>query len=176
MGAHSPKRLLAQARHLALRERKKPQQDSPRRAVSTAYYALFHCLVGDASRSLAPSHLAAIVARAFDHGEMKEACKPFASSNLPALLTAASQPGGVPVPPALRDVAQAFIDLQEARHRADYTDQTWARSEALDDVTKAETAVATWNGLRPKHGQPTQPAVHLFLVWLLFQKKLAKRQ
>jgi uncharacterized protein (UPF0332 family) len=37
--------LLEQALHLAKREKKKPRQASLRRAVSTAYYALFHLLI-----------------------------------------------------------------------------------------------------------------------------------
>src|SRR5467141_3575239 len=41
--------LLEQARHLANRERKNPRQASLRRAVSTAYYALFHLLIHEAT-------------------------------------------------------------------------------------------------------------------------------
>jgi len=40
--------LLEQAYHLARRERKNPTQASLRRAVSTAYYALFHLLIDEA--------------------------------------------------------------------------------------------------------------------------------
>ena len=39
-----PNDLLEQARHLANREPKRPKQASLRRAVSTAYYAIFHLL------------------------------------------------------------------------------------------------------------------------------------
>ena len=42
--------LLAQARHLATRERRRPKQASLRRAVSAAYYALFHYLIDDVVR------------------------------------------------------------------------------------------------------------------------------
>ena len=38
--------LLAQAKHLAGRERGRPRQASLRRAASAAYYALFHLLLG----------------------------------------------------------------------------------------------------------------------------------
>lgn len=47
--------LLEQAEHLAKRETKKPKQASLRRAVSSAYYALFHLLVSDGARRLAPA-------------------------------------------------------------------------------------------------------------------------
>ena len=43
-----PEDLLEQAKHLASRERTKPKQASLRRAVSTAYYALFHLLISEA--------------------------------------------------------------------------------------------------------------------------------
>jgi hypothetical protein len=42
--------LLEQAGHLAKREPKKPRQASLRRAISAAYYALFHLLVDQAGR------------------------------------------------------------------------------------------------------------------------------
>ena len=41
--------LLEQARHLAKRGKKRPRQASLRRAVSTAYYALFHLLISEAT-------------------------------------------------------------------------------------------------------------------------------
>ena len=46
-----PEDLLEQANHLARREPKRPKQASLRRAVSTAYYALFHLLIGQAVRN-----------------------------------------------------------------------------------------------------------------------------
>src|SRR5712691_6919600 len=44
--------LLAQARSLLRREPRRPKQASLRRAVSTAYYALFHLLIHEATRML----------------------------------------------------------------------------------------------------------------------------
>ena len=44
-----PNDLLEQAWHLAKREKRKPRQASLRRAVSTAYYALFHHLIHEAT-------------------------------------------------------------------------------------------------------------------------------
>jgi uncharacterized protein (UPF0332 family) len=40
--------LLEQAEHLVNRDGATPKQASPRRAVSTAYYALFHLLIDEA--------------------------------------------------------------------------------------------------------------------------------
>ena len=74
--------LLAQAQMLATREPKKPRQASLRRAVSSAYYALFHQLVDAASRQLVSgsdnTRLRHRVSRSFRHNEMKNTCKDFA--------------------------------------------------------------------------------------------------
>jgi len=43
------KDLLDQANRLARSEKSKPKQASLRRAVSTAYYALFHLLIAEAT-------------------------------------------------------------------------------------------------------------------------------
>jgi len=42
-----PDDLLAQAKHLASKEPKRPRQASLRRAISGAYYALYHLLMID---------------------------------------------------------------------------------------------------------------------------------
>ena len=76
--------LLVQARVLCLIDSKKPKQANLRRAVSTAYYALFHLLIDDALNVLsptAPQGLAHVMRRAFNHADMKAACKGFGSSN-----------------------------------------------------------------------------------------------
>ena len=123
--------LLDQAQHLATRETKKPKQASLRRAVSTAYYALFHLLVADGAKRLSPAKsdaLRLLIQRAFNHGEMRNVCKSFADGHRAAIKN--GQPGQPP--PATRKlitlpldiqlfgVIQAFIELQEARTEADY--------------------------------------------------------
>lgn len=76
--------LLEQARHLAVRDRSRPRQANLRRAISTAYYALFHLLVDEATRALiADPALHPLVGRSFDHGDMKNASQVFESTRLP---------------------------------------------------------------------------------------------
>src|ERR1039457_3816733 len=48
-------------------------QASLRRAVSTAYYALFHLLISETTANWARPELRAILGRCFDHGPMKTA-------------------------------------------------------------------------------------------------------
>ena len=50
-----------------------PHQPSLRRAVSTAYYALFHLLIAEATANWQRPELRAILGRVFDHGPMKQA-------------------------------------------------------------------------------------------------------
>lgn len=186
MSAPAPKRLLEQARQLALRDKKRPLQVSLRRAVSAAYYALFHLLVRDASHSLTRAfdkRLRLLLPRAFGHEEMAQACGTFAAAGKKPAIITAIYPGLV-IPPELSSVAQAFIDLQKARHDADYaTHRSWTRTETLTEVERAEQAFLDWEKVRPRSakagGAVPTPAVteatRLFLAWLVFQRKLQGR-
>src|SRR5262245_50068779 len=73
--------LLAQAAWLTTKDARRPKQASLRRAVSTAYYALFHLLVDEASRFLVGGakriQLRHQLARAFEHGQMRHAASAF---------------------------------------------------------------------------------------------------
>jgi hypothetical protein len=117
MSLHSD--LLRQARQPAHLEPRRPRQASLRRAVSTAYYALFHLLIHEATTTLiAAPVVRGRFSRAFDHGDMKAASKDFATATTAKQL--AKLTGGVAIPPDLQTVANTFVDLQEARHEADY--------------------------------------------------------
>jgi hypothetical protein len=99
--------LLEQADHLARRDPKRPKQASLPRAISAAYYALFHLLVREATAALVSDpKLRQLVPRAFDHSEMKQACRPFAAGTLPDHLKPVT---AAVVPDELKTVAEAFI-------------------------------------------------------------------
>src|SRR5947199_10674000 len=92
-----------------------PTQLTLRRAVSAAYYAVFHFLIAEATSNWNNAPLRTALGRAYDHGVMKTA------SN--RILNPKDFPftGEDPVAVAkLRFVAQAFSQLQEDRHFADY--------------------------------------------------------
>jgi len=74
--------LLEQAHHLVRRERTRPKQASLRRAVSTAYYALFHLLIREAARNWKRADQRRALARTFDHSRMKKASQRIANSKL----------------------------------------------------------------------------------------------
>ncbi len=141
--------LLTQAKALAANEPRQPRQASLRRAVSAAYYALFHLLVEDAARQLAtaqPPRLREKIRRAFVHKEMKSVCQAFARSTPPKRLETLLSPR---LAPGLVSVASAFVDLQEARHQADYdVARDLTRADCLSLIQKAETAFFAWKSER----------------------------
>ncbi len=67
--------LLEQAEFLANRDPLSPKQASLRRAVSTAYYALFHLLIDEAVGNWRVARQRGVLARTFDHGKMKSVCE-----------------------------------------------------------------------------------------------------
>lgn len=164
--------LLEQVSHLARREKKRPKQASLRRAISAAYYALFHLLLEEAARCLvSDASLRCLVRRAFSHGDMAKAAKSFASGgNLPAHVIAAFAGS---VPPEVRQVAKAFVDLQQARHDADYNLlKTFTRQEALDHVTTAQRAFTAWNTIKGRAADKV--VLELFLSSLLLWERWGK--
>jgi len=110
--------LLAHARSIIRTGRRgATPQINFRRAISAAYYALFHGLasegadlmVGRASRRTARYLL---VYRSYDHGAMLGACRQIPAPPSRLGLTQFGQEVG--------SIATAFINLQTQRHRADY--------------------------------------------------------
>ena len=103
--------LLEQAEHLSKREPRRPRQASLRRAISSAYYALFHLLVEEASSGVVAGDatrrgLRPLVGRTYDHGEMRKVCSVWASGG--TLPLAVRDYITFPVPADLRLVAGTF--------------------------------------------------------------------
>ena len=143
--------LLRQARQLALKEPRRPSQASLRRAISASYYALFHLLVDEATKRMFAGRdraaLRGYLGRAFVHGDMKRVAQQFSDSGVSPKLG----PGmnGQAVQSELAGVAATFVDLQPARHEADYdTTLRFTRRDAIDLVDRAEQAFRDWNTVR----------------------------
>ncbi len=112
-------------------------QIARRRAVSDAYYALFHCVTSTASERwigdnpLGPP-LAERLERWFQHGQLKKVAlwglehpqprnsAPLKPAVLELLTDSSTRPPTSLLTPDARLALQAIKDLQEARHRADY--------------------------------------------------------
>jgi uncharacterized protein (UPF0332 family) len=149
--------LLDQAYDLVRKDGSNPKQASLRRAVSTAYYALFHLLIDEAVANWTVARHRSKLARTFDHGFMKRVCedqvKRFYSAGRPA--------SGVP----LKDVAQTFIDLQGQRLTADYDNSyLWTQPAAEDRIQTTREAFTYWRAVR------TQDEAQDFLLSLFLPK------
>ena len=122
--------LIATARGLA---ESGPSQANLRRAVSTAYYAVFHCLAGTAADLLiggSRSEAWHQVYRALEHGSAKTACR-----NKQAMER---------FPREVQCFADTFVTLQQARHQADYAfevEDLYEEQKVLADIDKAENAI-----------------------------------
>ena len=130
--------LLDDARHLATKGVAEKRASCMRRAVSTAYYAVFHLLVGDFVDKWPFADQRARLARMFDHKKMRDAA--FAPSDLK---------NPTPAEAALVDVKTSFRQLQADRHRADY-DLSWiiVPTDVTNAITLAEDAFAKWRSVR----------------------------
>jgi hypothetical protein len=129
-----PADLIETARLLA-NSGKKPRQADLRRAVSTAYYAMFHCLARSRADTLVGS-VGAIRSkpawhqtyRALEHAYAKDCCK---NSSMMAKF-----------PQGIQDYANTFISMQAKRHSADYAlGDKFYRSATVQDIEDAETAI-----------------------------------
>jgi hypothetical protein len=142
--------LLAQAQHLASREPQRPRQASLRRAISAAYYALFHLLSHEASRLFAKDEqLSNRITRILAHSQMADVSKSFAADRWPTIFDPVK--GKFRIPQELKEVAQAFVDLQQARHDADYDlTKRFTRSDVVGLVDRTKNAFEKWGTIR-KH-------------------------
>jgi hypothetical protein len=168
------KDLLEQARRLATLDVKKPKQANLRRAISAAYYAAFHLLIDEACRvQLGAQHNQApfrqVLGRAFAHGVMKETCKSFAGGTLKKAV-AKGLPTGFTIPGEIRSLADAFVDLQEKRHLADYDlTERFKRSDVLMLIIQVKNRIEDFINL------PSSTEKRFFLACLWAWKDLANR-
>jgi uncharacterized protein (UPF0332 family) len=188
--------LLKQAYELLLgKARNHTTQADLRRAVSTAYYALFHLLIWEAVNVLlgtsAPGgteekglRLPGVLARTFEHKHMNDAAAAFGQPYLPEKLGHGPPPLGgrrgrktasrpvlaIPAretPTDLRTVAIGFVALQQARHNADYNLLLqYTHEQTADFVDQAQQAFEAWR--RVRHA----PEAREFLLALAFWDRL----
>jgi len=154
--------LLELARHLATLEPADPRQACLRRAVSTAYYALFHLLISEATLNWGRAELRAELGRVFGHGKMKSA-----SAERRAELDAQFKrnPPASPelvVSKHLHTVADAFVQAQQRREEADYnTGREWTQTDVLKQIDAVAAAFESWKAIRE------EPVAQAYLVSLL---------
>jgi hypothetical protein len=112
-----------------------------RRAVSTAYYALFHLLVSETTLNWRRDSSRNALGRMFDHGLMKRVSDRVAKKTP----FAGEDPIAVS---GLRLVAEAFVDLQDWRHIADYDNgRIWTPLDTIVAIAKANSAFVAWEDI-----------------------------
>ncbi|WP_200276572.1 hypothetical protein [Rhodovulum adriaticum] len=115
----------------------KPRQADLKRAVSTAYYAIFHAMCRNAADMLIGTTKAARsqpawlqTYRAIEHRQAKNQCTNGKIKRFPK---------------DVEDFAALFIEAQDARHRADYDPcSKFTRSEVLILIARVEEAIAAF--------------------------------
>ncbi|MDP2711430.1 MAG: hypothetical protein Q8O56_09440 [Solirubrobacteraceae bacterium] len=168
-----------------------PSPTNHRRAVSAAYYALFHTIIADAVLRILPATVATDddrlrAARWIQHTDVKQAARWVVEC------AAVAHPTGTPsndtgvkhgvwelfsrrvdgatrvtdVPDHLRRVAHTFVDLQDARHNADYDHlASFPKATAQRHINAAENALA----LLAAHTDDVH--IHRFLALVVFRSR-----
>ena len=142
----SPAGLIEVATLLTLSSRDAPEhQERLRRAVSTAYYAIFHTLANSNANTLigaAPNGSNAVAAwnrtyRALEHGTARNR---FQNSSQMASF-----------PNTVREFGDTFSRLQSERHTADYNpDSDFTVSGTLRTIDQARQAIIRFAGVPPE--------------------------
>jgi uncharacterized protein (UPF0332 family) len=127
--------LLELAAYLARRDARRPKQSSLRRAMSTAYYAVFHAHARLCAGSLVgpskPWQVFTPIYRSLEHTAAKRLFDQARSDKR--------------FGDEIADLGRIFIRLQQARHAADYSPEPFSisRDEALELIGLARQAVQT---------------------------------
>lgn len=134
--------LLATAHKLLQGE---PTASDARKAISAAYYAVFHRLCLLCCESFAGKRDGSFVRakrqayRSIDHASVRLAC-----------FEAKQEANGYPEP--VRDFSEIFVELQESRHDADYDpDAVFSKSDALDAIRLARVGIAFLESAPAQH-------------------------
>jgi hypothetical protein len=170
--------LFAQAETLARLDPRKPKQVNLRRAISSAYYAIFHYLIEESCCvQFGVSHVQApfrnVIARAYTHGVMKAACTGFAGGTLKDAVIKGlprDATGYYVIHQAIRGVGETLAEMQVRRNLADYDrSERFKRSDVLMLIESCKDAVAKFAAL------PMSDDKRFFLACLWAWKDLANR-
>ena len=140
------------------RGRGRPRQTELRRAVSTAYYAMFHTLAACCAKQLAGATSASSsqaawrqTYRALEHGYARRQCEQHDVLR--------------EFPLEIRKFAQQFVSMQFQRHSADYDpEEQFLRIDVLNHVQETERVIAQFNDV-------PRPAQRAFAVYVLLRSR-----
>lgn len=118
--------------------RGRPRQTELRRAISAAYYAMFHTLAACCANQLAGATPASRnqaawrqIYRALEHGYARAQCERAISGKFPA---------------GIRDFARQFVSMQFERQNADYDpDERYLRLDVMENIQETERIISQFN-------------------------------
>jgi hypothetical protein len=126
----------------------KTEQIDFRRAVSAAYYAVFHLLTMTAAKHWAIVADRNRFARLFEHNKIKKASMDL-PNRLKERLGVSPSPQDRKTADALIFIAREFVALQQVRHTADYDNsKMWSYTEVENAITRPHTLYIRWNTVR----------------------------
>jgi hypothetical protein len=161
--------LLEHARFLANLDPRTTSQANIRRAISAAYYSVFHLLAAEVAAQVSPAFPAGLrerTQRALNHTQMQKVAKAFSQAGAKRVK---DLPDDIelpdPVSQELASISNSFKDLQEARHAADYDVlKHFDPIVAVLYVQEAENIFKDWNSEKNSNNTP------VFLAALMFGK------
>ena len=121
--------------------RGRPRQAELRRAISAAYYALFHTLAGNCADQLVGGRASTETRqawrqmyRALDHGQVKRRCTERRPKHVLRMF-----------PQEIQDFADQFVRMQRERHLADYDPfEQFSRSAVIQFIEETKAAIAAF--------------------------------
>lgn len=150
----------------ALLNTEKLDQAAIRRAISNAYYAVFHLIVQEGVDLLLGNEdkkISNYFQRSFDHSSMKGACEDIRKTILPNR----HAPIDGPFPHELVQLSIIFVFLQKMRHDADYNQfEAISKAIAKESIKRAYDGIAFWNTML----ETNKGAAKQFVTLLLLQK------
>ena len=149
-----------------------PSETVLRRALSSAYYGLFHRLTtaGSMPFAVGGEPLRFQATRAFSHTAMRKVCDAYVRSPARPFPTGLEKLSPNPPDKRLIGMALAFARLQEGRHSADYDFSVVIEPQyAAELVLLAETALADFDAIQ------SFPETTVFLAALLLAERWTRR-
>lgn len=158
---------------------KNPNQAQIRRAISTAYYALYHFLINEGVNIMFPSFnndLKLQITRSFTHSGLLTGCNKFnevkkkddKNKKLADDIYIPTDPFiyNLIEPKELKSelikITQTFRDMQKLRHEADYNSlHKFIKEEALSSIYEIETCFKNWDIIKNDHN------THVFITYSL---------
>jgi uncharacterized protein (UPF0332 family) len=159
-----PQHLFEQADLLINSRAGRPRQVDLRRAMSAAYYGLFHAvMIAAADQVIGAAHRAhnryGLVYRSIDHSTLRGLCNGIKQTLSPKYNPYLPRGG---FGQNITDFATAVIELQEKRHTADYNPM--ARMKRSDVLMSVRTARAAFRQFQSANAEQRTT----FLILLLF--------